>query len=58
MVFYLRFPQERPNDVYLKRILPSISGSDQGGCKSDSDECSFFGLADACTWGLNKDIAE
>lgn len=37
---------------------PSISGSDQGGCKSDSDECSFFGLADACTWGLNKDIAE
>lgn len=37
---------------------PSISGSDQEGCKSDSDECSFFGLADACTWGLNKDIAE
>ena len=37
---------------------PSISGSDQGGCKSDSDECSFFGLANACTWGLNKDIAE
>lgn len=37
---------------------PSISGSDQGGCKSDSDDCSFFGLADACTWGLNKDIAE
>lgn len=37
---------------------PSVSGSDQGGCKSDSDECSFRGFSDACTWLLNKDIAE
>ena len=35
-----------------------ITGSDQGGCKSDTDECKVFGLLDSCTYNQNKDIAE